>query len=117
FPDDPGDSRTWEACAALLPHVVVATAHARELDAAPLETAAVLERGGRYLAERFEHDRAETLLRQAAAVWEARRPESLELARTLDTMGYVLYCQARLGESRHVTERALALRQRMLPAD
>lgn len=113
FPRNPRDRETWEVCARLTPHVLVASAHATQLGSdEPIGD--LLMRAGIYnMARDFLHPAAD-LLRMAVLDYErAEGAESLIVAVACGELAHVLHRQAKLVEELAVSERAIRIRERL----
>jgi tetratricopeptide (TPR) repeat protein len=65
---DSGNVQTWARCAPLLPHAMAAAMQAEAAEAAPTETAGLLNEVGRYLHKRAQFAEAEQVLLRALAI-------------------------------------------------
>jgi tetratricopeptide (TPR) repeat protein len=68
FKFNSADVTSWEACGALLPHVLEATAHAERLDVAIDKATQLLNDAGRYLLKRAQFQDARQVLERAMAL-------------------------------------------------
>ena len=70
------DVACWEACGALLPHVIEATTHAQRLGVATEHTTQLLNDAGRYLLKRAQYADAQHVLERAMELCVAAVGES-----------------------------------------
>ena len=121
FPSDQGfeEIENWPLCAALLPHIVTATGHARELGVAHDDSAYVLVAAAAYLmAADGSKDGARALAERALDIARgAPEPAQLAVAEASSQLAYVLLKQGDAGRARPLEEEALEIRVRLLGDD
>ncbi|MFC7267030.1 tetratricopeptide repeat protein [Streptomyces lutosisoli] len=117
FPHNPSDRETWERCAQLTPHVLVASAHAARLGASE-PTGDLLMRAGVYNLARNFLPPAADLMRMAILDYErSEGAESLQVAVACSELAHVLHRRAELVEELAVSERAIRIRERLNGTD
>ena len=118
FPLDSHDVRSWPRCALLLPHAIVATAHASIVETEPGATANLLNRAADYFRGTGQYREARYLLERALETRHTHLgSDQLELARLFSNLGTVLRALGDLSAARVALERALAIREARLDPD
>jgi tetratricopeptide (TPR) repeat protein len=109
------DAPTWPRCAQLLPHVVRAAEHSKQMQVALESTAELLTEASYYARRRADYRAAVDLNGQALAIREAGpAPEDAQVGRNLANQGNALREQGRFAEARGLIERGLAIHQAAL---
>ena len=110
FPYESGDVRTWPFCSILMPHALVAAAHAEVLQVAPGETYYILNQIGTYLRGRADLKEAKALYTRALHLAEqVYAPDHPKVAINLSNLGLVLKDLGDLKGAKENYERALAI--------
>ena len=118
FPYKSGDVRTWPLCSILMPHALVAAAHAERLEVAPEETYYILNQIGTYLRGRADFKEAKGLYTRALHIAEqVYGPDDPKVAINLNNLGRVLQDLGDLKGAKKNFERALAIFQKFLGDD
>jgi tetratricopeptide (TPR) repeat protein len=116
FPDEPqNDSAQWSLCDRLLPHVRAVEQLAGDQVDDTSALSWLLNRAAMYLQARAELGQASLMLERALAV-RGGKPglEDLDVAQSLNSLGFELRIQGDMSTGRHLVERALAIRERLL---
>jgi len=104
------DLRTWEQCAAVLPHALAAASHAQAAGAAPALTADLLNDVGRYLYKRAQFDQAKDALRRALALMQGVYGENHpRLSAIVNNLGRVHQRLGERAEARQYFQAAMTL--------
>ena len=112
------DPELWPVCARLLPHALVASEYADELEVEPLASVDLLGNMAGYLQRRARFAEARTLCERALSISESRLgAEHPATATSLNHLGIVLADQGDLDGARALFERALSIREARLGAD
>ena len=110
FPYESDDVRTWPLCSILIPHALVAAAHAEVLKVAPGETYYILNQIGTYLRGRADFKEAKVLYTRALHLAEqVYGPDDPKVAINLNNLGNVLQDLGDLQDAKKNLERALAI--------
>jgi len=110
FPYESSDVRTWPLCLLLMPHALVAAAHAERLEVAPGETYYILNQIGTYLRGRADFKEAKSLYTRALHIAEqVCGPDDPKVAINLNNLGSVLRDLGDLQSAKKNFERALAI--------
>jgi tetratricopeptide (TPR) repeat protein len=110
FPYESDDVRTWPLCSILIPHALVAAAHAEVLKVAPGETYYILNQIGTYLRGRADFKEAKGLYTRALHPAEqVYGPDDPKVAINLNNLGRVLQDLGDLQGAKKNFERALAI--------
>ncbi|MEA2715811.1 MAG: hypothetical protein QOI99_128, partial [Actinomycetota bacterium] len=118
FPAKPQRPDTWERCAQLVPHVLVASRRAEECQVEIEATVGLLRQAGVYLASYVQLAAAETVLQRALALAESWGGAGHPLvAEVLAVLGNVDRELGRLADGRAYLERALGIEEQNFGAD
>jgi len=118
FPPDSGDVSSWARCETLLPHVVVATAHAERLKVALKQSSWLLDRAGAYLQGRGQYRQAQQMfLRAVTSAEAALGPDHPDIGTRRGNLGGVLLALDDLAGARTQLERALTISEAALGPD
>jgi len=110
FPLDSDDVQTWDKCARLMPHALIATKHAESLGASPSETSRLLSQVGLYLFSRSEFGEAKTFFDRALKIAEVNYGSNhYTVASILNNLGGVFEELGDIEGARSYYERALAI--------
>src|SRR3984893_12304771 len=110
FQFDSDDVRTWPACSTLLPHVLVATGHAKALQVALEETGGLLTALGRYSVGRAKFAKAKAAFEQALAIDDKiHGPDDPRVAEDATNLGFLLKNHGVLRDAKKYFERALQI--------
>ncbi len=110
FPNKSSDVRTWPLCSPLMPHALVAAAHAEMLEVAPGETYYILNQIGTYLSGRADFKEAKGLYKRALLLAEqVYGLDDPKVAINLSNLGGVLRDLGDLQGAKKNYERALAI--------
>ncbi len=110
FPNKSSDVRTWPLCSPLMPHALVAAAHAEMLEVAPGETYYILNQIGTYLSGRADFKEAKGLYKRALLLAEqVYGLDDPKVAINLSNLGGVLRDLGDLQGAKQNYERALAI--------
>jgi tetratricopeptide (TPR) repeat protein len=110
FPNKSSDVRTWPLCSLLMPHALVAAAHAETLEVAPGETDYILNQIGTYLGGRADFKEAKVLFTRALHLAEqVYGPDHPDVAIDVSNLGSVLQDLGDLQGAKKNYERALAI--------
>jgi class 3 adenylate cyclase/tetratricopeptide (TPR) repeat protein len=115
FPDQ--QFKTWERAERLLPHVLALAGWIREYGAEPDGAPELLNKAGRYLAQRGRYPESEAISRGALALAERLGAEHPEVATSLGNIAIVLQRSGRYAEAQPLYERSLEIRERVLEPD
>jgi len=118
FPYESGDVRTWPLCLLLMPHALVAAAHAEVLQVATGETIYILNQIGTYLRGRADFKEAKVLYTRALHLAEQEYgPDDPKVAINLNNLGNVLQDLGDLQGAKKNCERALTIFTKFLGED
>ena len=118
FPYDSDDVRTWDECARLLAHGLVASEHAEALEVAPEATARLLNQTGLYLRGRAQFAEAKAHLERALTIAEAAYgPNHPNVASIVNNLGGMLRDLGDLEGAKGHYERALTIFRDFLGED
>jgi tetratricopeptide (TPR) repeat protein len=110
FPQEGEDVRNWPACSRLLPHSLVATAHAEELDTIPETTSHLLRATALFLNARAQPREAKSVIDRALALDEGTvGPDHPAVAWDRNYRGRILRLLGDLNAARIEYERAAAI--------
>ena len=118
FTFDSDDVRTWHQCSGLLPHALVAAAHAGVLKVAPEVTQYILNQTAIYLHGRAEFAEAKVLFDRALPLAEeAYGPDHPEVAAIVNNLGLFLKDLGDLQGAKEHFERALKIDEEAYDSD
>jgi tetratricopeptide (TPR) repeat protein len=118
FPYDSEWPQTWPTCQRLLPHALVAVAHAEQLQTATEDTGVLLNQVGLYFRRRAQFATAQATFERALRIGEAAYgPEHPDVATGVNNLGGVLQNLGDLAGARAHIERALRILEASLGAD
>jgi tetratricopeptide (TPR) repeat protein len=111
FPSDSDDVRTWDACARLLPHGLIATIYAETMEVALDATGRLLNHvGGGYLRMRAAYAEAKGMLERALRIGEAvYGPNHPNVGAATNNLGSVLQDLGDLEGAKAAYARALRI--------
>lgn len=112
------DITTWPVCVQLLPHALVAAAHAERLQVAPIETGSLLNGLGIYFVQTARFTEAKGVLERALKILEGTfGPKHRLLASSLNNLGSLLESQGDYEGAQLYIERALNIGRKGLGWD
>jgi tetratricopeptide (TPR) repeat protein len=118
FPNDSEELSSWPICERLLPHVLAATEHAKQLDRTNERVGGLLDRASRYLWRRGRYQQARPIAEQAlSATFAAHGSGHQEVADRHDKLGQVLLALGDLESAKQEHEQALMIGEAALGPD